>query len=134
MPKRILLVEDNEDNREIYRTVLEVSGYEVIEATDGEAAVRIARERLPDLILMDISLPIMTGWDATEAIKAEPATRDIPIIALTAHVFQADQERAKKLGFDSFLAKPIEPRKVQAEVARLLGEPAGPPPSPEAGR
>ena len=90
--KRILLVEDNEDNRAIYRTLLEYAGFTVFECTDGERAIRYARERRPDLILMDISIPKMNGWDATRILKADPETKRIPILALTAHALMQDRE------------------------------------------
>jgi two-component system, cell cycle response regulator DivK len=124
MAQRILLVEDNEDNQTVYRTILEHFGYEVIEAMDGETGVRLAREQKPDLILMDVSIPLMDGWEATRILKGDEATRDIPIIALTAHALASDRARAEEVGCDGYLAKPVEPRKVVEEVARMLGEPA----------
>ena len=117
----ILLVEDNSDNRTIYQTVLNHYGYEVLEARDGEEGVRLAREAIPDLILMDISIPIIDGWEATQVLKHDPATRDIPIIALTAHALASDREKAMEVGCDGYLAKPCEPRAVVAEVQRFLG-------------
>jgi CheY-like chemotaxis protein len=120
MPNTVLLVEDNDDNRAIYRTILEFSGYAVIEALDGDSAVVQARASRPDLILMDISIPIMDGWEATRILKADPATSGIPIIALTAHAMDSDRRRAKEVGCDGYLAKPIEPRLVVEEVARFL--------------
>jgi len=114
-------VEDNEDNRIIYSTVLRHTGYEVVEARDGLQAVALARSMLPDLILMDISIPEMDGWEATRILRSDPATRDIPIIALTAHALADDRERASLIGFTSYLAKPIEPRAVVAEVRRWIG-------------
>ena len=119
--KTLLLVEDNEDNRIIYSTVLRHIGYEVIEAHDGVQAVALARSRLPDLVLMDISIPELDGWEATRILRADPATRHIPIIALTAHALADDRERAQAVGFSAYLAKPVEPRAVAAEVARWLG-------------
>jgi CheY-like chemotaxis protein len=118
----ILLVEDHEDNRIVYRTVLEHFGYTVLEAHDGEEGVRRARESLPDLILMDISIPKMDGWEATRVLKADPATARIPVIALTAHALAEDRERAAEVGCDGYLAKPIEPRRVLEEVQRFLGD------------
>jgi CheY-like chemotaxis protein len=125
----LLLVEDNEDNRIIYSTVLRHTGYEVIEALDGVQAVELARSRLPDLILMDISIPEIDGWEATKILRQDPATRDIPIIALTAHALADDRERASAVGFTAYLAKPIEPRAVVAEVRRWIGTRAGAPPA-----
>ena len=125
----VLLVEDNEDNRIIYSTVLRHTGYEVVEALDGVQAVALARSVHPDLILMDISLPEIDGWEATKILRQDPLTRDIPIIALTAHALADDRERANAMGFASYLAKPIEPRAVVAEVRRWLGDGAGAPPA-----
>ena len=117
----LLLVEDNEDNRIIYSTVLRHIGYDVVEAVDGIQAIALARSVLPDLILMDISLPQVDGWEATRVLREDPLTRDIPIIALTAHALADDRERAQAIGFTSYLAKPIEPRAVAAEVQRWIG-------------
>jgi two-component system cell cycle response regulator DivK len=118
----LLLVEDNEDNRIIYSTVLRHLGYRVIEAQDGLQAVDLARSAQPDLILMDISIPRLDGWEATRILRRDPATRAIPIIALTAHALSDDRERAAEVGFTSYLAKPIEPRAVVAEVRRWIGD------------
>lgn len=117
----ILLVEDNADNRGIYRTILEHGGFQVLEAEDGGTGLRLARERKPDLILMDVSVPVMDGWQATRALKADPETRSIPVVALTAHALQADRERAKEAGCDGYIAKPALPRVVLAEVRERLG-------------
>jgi CheY-like chemotaxis protein len=117
----VLLVEDNEDNRIIYSTVLRHVGYDVMEAEDGVQAVALARSALPDLILMDISIPGMDGWEATRILRKDPTTMAIPIIALTAHALSDDRERALQMGFTAYLAKPVEPRTVVAEVRRWLG-------------
>ena len=122
--KTILLVEDNEDNRTIYRTILEHVGYTVAEAGDGETALQIARSLRPDLILMDISIPVLDGWEATKILKSDPETSAIPVVALTAHAMKADREKAAEIGCDGYLAKPVEPRLVVIEVERLLGDPA----------
>ena len=122
----ILLVEDNEDNRHIYSTVLRHVGYEVTEAVDGVQAVSLAKSERPDLILMDISIPEMDGWEATRILRLDPEVRDIPIVALTAHALPDDRLRAATVGFTSYLAKPIEPRAVVAEVRRILGDGAAP--------
>jgi two-component system, cell cycle response regulator DivK len=119
-PARILLIEDNEDNRIIYRSMLEYSGYQVLEAVDGQQGMDEAYAQVPDLILMDISLPVVDGWDATRWLKAEPKTKHIPIIALTAHALASDQVKAFEVGCDAYLAKPVEPRTVLAEVERML--------------
>jgi two-component system cell cycle response regulator DivK len=119
--QRLLLVEDNEDNRIIYSTVLRHLGYQVIEAQDGVQAVALARSEHPDLILMDISIPEMDGWEATRILRLDPTTRAIPIVALTAHALADDRERAAEVGFTAYLAKPVEPRTVVAEVRRWIG-------------
>jgi two-component system, cell cycle response regulator DivK len=118
--KTVLLVEDNEDNLVVYRTILEHVGYRVLEARDGEEGVRRAREDHPDIILMDISIPKMDGWEATRHLKASDDTRGIPVIALTAHALEEDRQRALQVGCDGYLAKPIEPRRVVEEVGRFL--------------
>ena len=124
MPDRptptVLIVEDNLDNRTIYRTILEHYGYTVVEAGDGEAGVRLARERLPDVVLMDISIPIIDGHQATRILKADPATAAIPVIALTAHAMAEDRILAAEAGCDAYLSKPAEPKQVVAEVRRLI--------------
>lgn len=118
----ILLVEDNEDNRVVYRTMLAHFGFRVVEASNGRDALQSVRDDRPDLILMDISIPVMDGWEATRTLKADPDTAAIPVIALTAHALDSDRARAVELGFAAFLPKPVEPRRVVAEVQRLLGE------------
>jgi CheY-like chemotaxis protein len=117
---RILLIEDNDDNLTVYRTILEYVGFDVIEARDGEAGISEARNGHPDLILMDISIPKIDGFEATRILKADPATRSIPIIALTAHALEEDRKRAHESGCDGFLAKPIAPRRVVSEIRRYL--------------
>lgn len=124
-PKTVLLVEDNEDNRIVYSTILRHFGYRVMEALNGEEGIATARSEKPDLILMDISIPIIDGWEATQVLKHDPETRQIPIIALTAHALASDRERAMQVGCDGYLAKPCEPRAVVAEVQRFLGQPSG---------
>lgn len=116
----LLLVEDNEDNRIIYSTVLRHVGYEVVEAVNGEEALALARSLHPALILMDISIPGIDGWEATRILRGDEETRDIPIIALTAHAMADDRRRAEAAGFTAYLAKPVEPRTVVAEVERVL--------------
>jgi len=120
--KTVLLVEDNEDNRIVYSTILRHFGYRVMEALNGEEGIAKARAEMPDLILMDISIPIIDGWEATQVLKQDPATHLIPIIALTAHALASDREKAMEVGCDGYLAKPCEPRAVVAEVERFLGK------------
>lgn len=124
--KVVLLVEDNEDNRDIYTTLLRHVGYDVVEAVDGEHALRLAAQRTPDVVLLDISLPKLDGWQVARRLKAGADTRHVPIAALTAHAYQADREIAAAIGFDAYLAKPVEPRDVYACVLNLIGQPERP--------
>jgi CheY-like chemotaxis protein len=126
----ILLVEDNEDNQEIYRIILAHHGYEVLQAYDGGLGVEMARAHAPDLILMDLTMPLVDGLEATRMLKADPATAAIPIVALTAHTGSEDQAAAAAAGCAAFLSKPVEPGRVAAEVRRIL-EGAAPPPFPD---
>ena len=114
MPK-ILLVEDNEMNRDMLTRRLEKRGYTLAIAIDGGAGVAMVKTEKPDLILMDMSLPVIDGWEATKQIKADPETKDIPIIALTAHAMDSDRQKAIGAGCDDFDTKPVE-------LARLLGK------------
>lgn len=124
-PRRVLLVEDNEDNRIIYRMILEHHGYQVLEAHDGQAGIDMARSTEPDLILMDISLPVMDGWEATRVLKAELPTSVIPIVALTAHALRSDEAKAAEIGFDAFIRKPAEPKLVLEIVQQFVGPALG---------
>lgn len=116
----ILLVEDHEDNRNIYRTILEHYGFRVTLASDGMEGVRLAQEGKPDLILLDIDIPLLDGLEVARTLKASEATSRIPIVALTAHSRVEDRERAEEAGFDGYLTKPVSPRSVAAEVQRFL--------------
>jgi CheY-like chemotaxis protein len=119
--KTIMLVEDNVDTLAVFRTILQHVGNRVVEARVGEEGVALAREPLPDLILMDISSTTMDGWEATQTLKADAATASIPIIALTAHALEEDRQKAIQAGCDGYLAKPVEPRRVVQEVERFVG-------------
>jgi len=123
----ILLVEDNPDNRTIYGTILRHVGYIVAEAGSGEEGLILARELIPDLVLMDVAMPGIDGWEATRILKSDPATASIPVVALTAHAMTEDRRRAQEVGCDGYLSKPIEPRRVVEEVRRLLGPAAAAP-------
>lgn len=128
----VLLVEDNADNREIYATILDRDDYRVLEVGDGPEALRVAREERPHLILLDISIPVIDGWEVAERLKADEVTRAIPVVALTAHALPEDQQRARELGCDAYLAKPVRPQQVLEVVRRLLApEEGGAPPSSE---
>ena len=120
--KTVLLVEDNEDNRIVYSTILQHFGYVVMEALNGEEGIAKARNERPDLILMDISIPVIDGWEATQVLKRDPETRGIPIIALTSHALASDREKAMEVGCDSYLAKPCEPKAVVSEVEKFIGK------------
>jgi CheY-like chemotaxis protein len=118
--KTVLLVEDNGDNRIVYAAILQHHGFRVLEAANGEEGVRLARAERPDAILMDISLPVMDGWRATALLKGDPATSQIPIIALTAHALSMDRAKAKAVGCDGYLTKPCEPSRVVAALQRVI--------------
>lgn len=123
MPKRILVVEDDPDNRRIVAKVLSVEGYHVIEATDGIEALARARAEHPDLILMDLALPNVDGWEATRRLKSDPETRSIPVVALTAVAMRGDEEQARAAGCDDYLPKPARPAAIRAVVKKYAGEP-----------
>jgi CheY-like chemotaxis protein len=117
---RILYVEDNPDNVYMLSRRLQRRGFEVIVAGDGAEAVARARDQTPALILMDLSLPVIDGWEATRRLKADPATRDIPVIALTAHAMAGDRERALACGCDEFEVKPVEFDRLIGKIETLL--------------
>ena len=123
-PPRVLLVEDSEDNRFMMKRLLEMSGYEVLEAVNGEQAVNTAQTMSPDLILMDLSLPTMDGWEATRRLKASAATARIPVIALSAHAMAGDREKALAAGCDDYDTKPIDLQRLLGKIRALLpGDP-----------
>jgi two-component system, cell cycle response regulator DivK len=121
MPK-ILLVEDNEMNRDMLSRRLERRGYQVVIAVDGQQGVDMARAEKPDLVLMDMSLPVLDGWEATRRLKAEADTRAVPIIALTAHAMAGDREKAMEAGCDDYDTKPIELPRLLGKIEELLGK------------
>lgn len=123
MKKRILVVEDQEDNRQILRDLLSNSGYEIFEARTGEEAIALAASLRPDLILMDIQLPVLDGYEASRHIKANPDLRMIPIIAVTSYALSGDEEQARRAGCDAYVSKPYSPRKVLAQIRDLLFDP-----------
>ena len=126
MSKTVLVVEDNEDNSLIYQTILSHIGYRVVAAFDGVQALDAVRREVPDLVLLDISIPKVNGWDVATLLRADAVTADIKIVALTAHAYSQDLERGRQLGFIEYLIKPIEPRAVAAAVERIIGPPVGP--------
>jgi CheY-like chemotaxis protein len=119
-PAKVLLVEDNELNRDMLSRRLVRRGFEVVTAVDGEAAIQQTKEIKPDLILMDMGLPGLNGWDATRRIKANPDTYAIPVIALTAHALKADREQALAAGCDAFETKPVELERLLTTIRNLL--------------
>src|SRR5262249_34570552 len=114
MTKRILIVEDQEDNRTIMREVLSTVGYDLIEALNEEDAVRLAQSEQPDLVLMDIQMPVLDGYEATRRIKAIAELRSIPIIAVTSYALSGDEAKARAAGCDGYIAKPFSPRELLA--------------------
>ena len=120
MSKRILVVEDQEDNRRILRDLLTNAGYEIIQAENGEEALKVARAELPDLILMDIQLPLVDGYVATRRLKADPALRVIPIIVVTSYALSGDETRARAAGCDAYITKPYSPRAILAKVREYV--------------
>jgi CheY-like chemotaxis protein len=117
---KILLIEDNEMNRDMLARRLKRRGYEVIVAVDGQAGIDMAHSENPDLILMDLSLPVIDGWTATSQLKADDDTRQIPIIALTAHAMTGDREKAIEAGCDEFDTKPVELKRLLSKIEQLL--------------
>lgn len=121
MSKRILVVEDQEDNRTILRDLLTAAGFTVLEARDGGEGLAMARALVPDLVLMDIQMPVMDGYETTRRIKAEPAIAAIPVIAVTSYALSGDEAKARAAGCDGYIAKPFSPRALLAEVKARLG-------------
>ncbi len=120
MKGRILIVEDQEDNRRIVRDLLESAGYEVCEALTGDEGVNLAASVAPNLILMDIQLPGIDGYEATRRIKADPKLRHIPVIAVTSYALSGDEVKAYEAGCDAYLSKPVSPRTLLAKVEEYL--------------
>jgi CheY-like chemotaxis protein len=120
MGERILLVEDNPASRRLAQVLLKSKGHTVYEATTGEEAVELARTQRPDLILMDVQLPGLDGLAATRILKADPATKDIPVVVLTAYAMQGDRERALAAGCDGYISKPINTKEFTVAVSRYL--------------
>ena len=120
MSKRILVIEDQEDNRQIVRDLMTASGYELIEATTGEEGLEAASRERPDLILMDIQLPGIDGYEVTRRIKADPKLRKIPIIAVTSYALSGDDKKAFAAGCDGYVTKPYSPRLLLAKIREYL--------------
>jgi two-component system cell cycle response regulator DivK len=120
MSRRILVVEDQEDNRQIIRDMLSALDYELAEAEHGVEALTAVAKQKPDLILMDIQLPIMDGYEATRRIKAQAAMKDVPIIAVTSYTLSGDEQKARDAGCDDFVPKPYSPRQLLAKIRQYL--------------
>ena len=117
---RILMIEDTEDNRQIVRDLMESVGYDLIEADDGAEGVAMAAQHKPDLILMDIQLPFMDGYEASRRIKAQPELSHIPIIAVTSYALSGDEAKTRAAGCDGYVAKPFSPRELLAKINQFL--------------
>jgi len=118
---KILLVEDNEMNRDMLSRRLERKGFDVVMAVDGQAGVEMASSASPDLILMDLSLPVIDGWEATRRIKADVTTQKIPVIALTAHAMAGDEQKAIEAGCDDYDTKPVDLKRLLGKIENFLG-------------
>jgi two-component system, cell cycle response regulator DivK len=125
MSRRILVIEDQEDNRQILRDLLTSADFEVIEAVDGEAGLAAAAAHKPDLILMDVQLPGIDGYEATRRLKGDAVLRDVPVIAVTAHALSGAEEEARAAGCDGYISKPISPRQLLAKVREYLSRLSG---------
>jgi CheY-like chemotaxis protein len=122
----VLLVDDYSDAREMYTEYLEFSGFDVVGAANGMEALERARDQVPDIVLMDLSLPVMDGWEATRRLKADQRTAGIPVVALTGHALAAVSEEAKQAGCDAFVTKPCLPEDLVKQIRRMLGQPVAP--------
>jgi two-component system, cell cycle response regulator DivK len=120
MSRRILVVEDQEDNRRILRDLLTSAGYEIIQAENGEEALAAAARERPDLILMDIQLPVLDAYEATRRIKADPALRAIPVIVVTSYALSGDENKARAAGCDAYVTKPFSPRALLAKIREYV--------------
>jgi two-component system cell cycle response regulator DivK len=120
MKKCILVVEDQEDNRQILRDLLTSGGFDMVEAENGEEAITAAETNKPDLILMDIQLPLLDGYEATRRIKANPELKAIPIIVVTSYALSGDEEKARRAGCDDYVAKPFSPRELLAKIKEYV--------------
>lgn len=130
MRQRVLVVDDYEDARDMFAEFLELSGYLVSVARNGAEALEVARRELPDAILMDLSLPVMDGWEASRRLKDDPRTHHVPIIALTGHALDHSSDHARQAGCDAFLRKPVAPQDVEAKIREMIA--CAPAPAPAA--
>jgi two-component system, cell cycle response regulator DivK len=118
--RRILVVEDQEDNRRILRDLLTSRGYDLVEAEDGEKALAMAQDRRPDLILMDVQIPLLDGYEVTRRLKADPALRDIPIIVVTSYALSGDESKARAAGCNAYVSKPYSARQLLAKIQEFI--------------
>jgi CheY-like chemotaxis protein len=122
LPRTVLIVDDFDDNRQMYAEFLTYSGYRVLEASNGAEALAQATEHVPDLVVMDLSLPVLDGWEATRRLKRDARTRHIPVVALTGHALEGHSQGAREAGCDAFLAKPCLPDKLLETVKAMLAK------------
>lgn len=120
--KKILIAEDNPVNRELLRELLEIQGYEVFEACDGQEALRMVEQIRPDLLILDLGMPVLDGFGAICRIRADPVFANLPVLAATAFAMRGDREKALQVGFDGYISKPINPATLKLEIQRLIGE------------
>jgi two-component system cell cycle response regulator DivK len=120
MTKRVLVVEDTEDNRRILRDLLGSAGYDVVEASDGAEGLSAVARLRPDLVVLDIQLPVIDGYEVARRLKADPKTRDIPIVAVTSYALAGDEEKSRAAGCDAYVAKPFSPRHLLATILGFL--------------
>jgi CheY-like chemotaxis protein len=120
MAKKILIIEDNDKNMMLFRDILTYHGYAVIEAKDGESGIRSAKENHPDLILMDIQLPVIDGFTAVRILKNDPVTKNIKIVGITSYAMSGDREKIMAAGFDGYISKPMDTREFPKTIARYL--------------
>lgn len=128
-PRRVLVIEDHAESRFVFRTVLELAGWEVDETASGEEGLALARDRRPALVILDISLPGLDGWETARRLKAEHGESGLRVLAVTAHGLDEDREKARKAGCDGYLVKPVDPGRLTGEADRLVREAAGVEPS-----
>lgn len=119
--KKILIAEDNVVNRELLRELLEIQGFEIFEACNGQEALAMIEEVRPDLLVLDLGMPVLNGFGAIQKIRANPAMASLPVLAATAYAMRGDREKTLEAGFDGYLSKPINPATLKAEIDRLIG-------------
>jgi CheY-like chemotaxis protein len=121
--KKILIAEDNPVNRELLRELLEMQGYEILEACNGQEALIIIEQNRPDLLVLDLGMPVLDGFGTIQRIRSDPAMAKLPVLAATAYAMRGDRERTLGAGFDGYVSKPINPASLKQEIDRLMGDP-----------